>query len=67
MELKEELDAFVNAALAEYAKLFLEPGAEVRTSIGDRSMDSFCFSTIRNCWPACGVSRCRTLSCTQMR
>ena len=29
MELKEELDAFVNASLAEYAKLFLEPGAEV--------------------------------------
>eukprot|EP00752_Nemacystus_decipiens_P018595 g16673.t1 len=28
VELKEELDAFVNASLAEYAKLFLEPGAE---------------------------------------
>lgn len=29
MELKEELDAFVEASLAEYAKLFLEPAAEV--------------------------------------
>lgn len=30
MELKEELDAFALASLEEYAKLFLEPGAEVR-------------------------------------
>ena len=30
LELKEELDAFVNASLEEYAKLFLEPGAEVK-------------------------------------
>lgn len=29
MELKEELDAFVLASLTEYAKLFLEPGADV--------------------------------------
>eukprot|EP00903_Cladosiphon_okamuranus_P015485 g14296.t1 len=28
VELKEEIDEFVNASLAEYAKLFLEPGAE---------------------------------------
>lgn len=28
-ELKEELDAFVLAVLAEYAKLFLQPGADV--------------------------------------
>jgi len=31
VELKEELDAFVLASLAEYAKLFLQPGANVRT------------------------------------
>lgn len=30
VELKEELDAFVQASLEEYAKLFLEPGADVR-------------------------------------
>lgn len=29
VELKEELDAFVHASLEEYARLFLEPGAEV--------------------------------------
>lgn len=32
MELKEELDEFVNASLAEYAELFLEPGAEVKST-----------------------------------
>ena len=33
-ELKEELDAFVQAVLVEYAKLFLEPGVDVRRQDG---------------------------------
>lgn len=33
-ELKEELDAFVQAVLMEYAKLFLEPGVDVRRHSG---------------------------------
>lgn len=37
VELKQELDEFVQASLEEYAKLFLEPGADVRRvwRIGD--------------------------------
>lgn len=39
-ELKEELDAFVQAVLMEYAKLFLEPGVDVRRRDGGQKRTS---------------------------
>lgn len=40
-ELKEELDAFVQAVLMEYAKLFLEPGVDVRRHGGHKKTSCF--------------------------
>lgn len=60
VELKEELNAFVQASLEEYAKLFLEPGADVRgSSVTNVDLAGWTFGpgqSSLNCNDFCGAT-----------